>query len=77
MVLAQVAVMTAVGGGVGILGALGIGRAARSLLFQLQGHDPVVIVSSAVALAIVALLAGLIPALRASRVDPMAALRDE
>lgn len=77
MVLAQVAVMTAIGGGVGILGALGIGRAARPLLFQLQGHDPVVIVSSAVALAIVALLAGLIPALRASRVDPMAALRYE
>ena len=77
MVLKQVATMTAIGGVVGIAGAVGLGRAAQSLLFQLEGYDPVVIVSAAVVLAGVAFGAGFIPALRASRVDPMAALRYE
>ena len=62
---------------IGIAGALGLGRAAQSLLFQLEGHDPLVIVLSAVTLAFVAFSAGLIPALRASRIDPMQALRYE
>jgi len=77
MVLRQVGMMTAIGGGIGIVGALGLGRAARSLLFQLEGHDPVVFVVAAVSLTLIALLAGYLPALRASRVDPMAALRYE
>ena len=40
MVLRQVGLMTLVGGVVGIAGALGIGRAAQSLLYQLEGYDP-------------------------------------
>jgi predicted permease len=77
MVLRQVGLMTLIGGVIGIAGAIGLGRAARSLLYELQGHDPSVIVVSIVVLAIVALGAGLIPALRASKVDPMQALRYE
>jgi predicted permease len=77
MVLRQVGMMTLIGGVVGILGALGLGRAARSLLFELEGHDPIVFVVAAVSLTMVAFAAGYLPALRASRVDPMAALRYE
>jgi predicted permease len=77
MVLRQVGMMTLVGGVIGIIAALGVGRWATSLLFQLEGHDPVVLVTSATVLAIVALAAGYVPALRASRIDPMQALRYE
>jgi ABC-type lipoprotein release transport system permease subunit len=47
------------------------------LLFELQGHDPLVLTVSTIALALVALGAGFIPALRASKIDPMNALRYE
>ena len=77
MVLRQVGVMTAIGGVIGMAGAYGLGRAASSLLYKLEGHDPVVFVTAAVVLTLVALGAGLLPALRASRVDPMRALRYE
>ena len=77
MVLRQVGVMTAIGGIIGVAGAIGLGRAAKSLLYQLEGHDPVVISIAIVVLATVAFCAGFIPALRASRVDPMQALRYE
>jgi ABC-type antimicrobial peptide transport system permease subunit len=73
--LAAVGVMTAIGGVLGMAGAYGLGRAANSLLYQLEGHDPVVFVTAAVVLTLVALGGGLLPALRASRVDPMQALR--
>jgi predicted permease len=77
MVLRQVGVMTLVGGIIGIAGALALGRGARSLLFQIGTFDPVVLIASAVLLALVALAAGYFPALRASKVDPMQALRYE
>jgi ABC-type antimicrobial peptide transport system permease subunit len=77
MVLMQVGRMTLVGGVIGIAGAIGLGRAAKSLLFQLEGWDPAVMIAAAVVLSLVAFGAGFIPAMRASRVDPMAALRYE
>ena len=77
MVLKQVGWMTVIGGVVGLAAAVALGRLAQSLLFELQGHDPMVLTGSAVLLVIVALGAGLIPALRASRIDPMTALRYE
>ena len=77
MVLMQVGRMALIGAAIGVAGALGIGKAAQSLLYELDGHDPMVIALSVVALAAVAFSAGFIPALRASRIDPMHALRYE
>jgi len=77
MVLRQVAIMTVMGALVGLAGALGVGKAAQSMLFQMTGADPAVLALSAVALVLVALCAGFIPAHRASRVDPMRALKYE
>lgn len=75
LVLGQVGKMMLVGGVIGVLAGLGVGTAAGSLLFGLQGKDPLVVIAAAGVLAIVAFGAGYIPALRASRIDPMRALR--
>jgi ABC-type antimicrobial peptide transport system permease subunit len=77
MVLAQVGRMTLVGGVIGLLAAVALGRAAQSLLFDLQGYDPAVLASAAIVLALVAIGAGYVPALRASQIDPMGAMRYE
>ena len=77
MVLRQVARMTLIGGLVGIVGALALEKTARSLLYGLEGHDPLVVTASAVVLALVALGAGYLPARRASKIHPMQALRYE
>jgi ABC-type antimicrobial peptide transport system permease subunit len=69
--------MTLIGAVIGIAGAIALGKGAQSLLYELEGWDPSVIALSAVVLTLVALGAALVPALRASRVDPMHALRYE
>jgi predicted permease len=75
MVLKQVLGMMAIGAVIGVLAALGAGRAARSLLYGMQGHDPVVFLLSLVLLSVVALTAGYLPARRASKVEPIKALK--
>jgi ABC-type antimicrobial peptide transport system permease subunit len=77
MVLKHVGWMTLIGGGAGLAAALGAGRFAESLLFQLSGHDPGVLGASILILVVIALGAGFIPAHRAARVDPIKALRYE
>ena len=77
MILKQVAWMTVAGGAIGIAGAYYLGKGAESLLFEVKGFDPVVVVTAVVVLALVAFGAGFIPAYRASRVHPMQALRYE
>jgi predicted permease len=77
MVLRQMGVMTAIGAAGGLGLAALAGRGAQSLLFELKGFDPVVFALSAGLLALIAIGAGFVPALRASRVDPMTALRYE
>jgi ABC-type lipoprotein release transport system permease subunit len=54
-----------------------MGRVIGSLLYELESHDPVVIVVAAVLLSGVALAAGVDPAARAARIDPMQVLREE
>jgi predicted permease len=77
MVLKQVLTMITVGGIVGIIGAVGAGKAATSMLYGMKGYDPVVFVLATILLVFVALLAGYLPARRASKVHPMQALRYE
>jgi ABC-type antimicrobial peptide transport system permease subunit len=75
LVMRQVGMMLLVGGAIGVGAARALGRAARSLLFELQGHDPMAMVAAVGLLAAVALAAGFIPARRAAQVNPMNALR--
>lgn len=79
LVLRQVGLLTIIGGVIGIALAVLIGRAAEQAeqLFEVSGTDPVVFTSAFVLLGVVALLAGFIPAQRASKVNPMRALRWE
>ena len=77
MVLRQVAVMTLIGAVIGIAGGFAGGRGAAAILYQMNGFDPVVFIVATLALATVALAAGLIPAMRASRIEPIRALRYE
>ena len=77
LVLGQVALMLGAGAAIGIASALAFGRAAESLLFRMKAADPLVFTAAAFVLFIVGLSAGYIPARRASRVDPMTALRYE
>ncbi|MCY4026109.1 MAG: ABC transporter permease [Acidobacteria bacterium] len=77
MVLGHVARLTLVAGAVGLAAAFGVGRLARSLLYEIEGLTPAPVAVSVLTLAAVALAAGFVPARRASRIDPMAALRQE
>jgi predicted permease len=77
MVLRQVGIMAFIGCAVGLVLGIGFGRIVESMLFQLQGSDPAVLCGAVVILALVALIAGYMPAYRASKIDPMQALRYE
>ena len=69
--------LSAIGIGVGCAGALGLGRLLASLLYGLPANDPLALSGAIVVFALVALGACWLPARRASRVDPIAALRAE
>jgi len=76
-VMREVLILLAIGLSIGIPSALGLGTFASAQLYGIQGHDPSVAVGTTLLLLIVAAAAGLIPAHRAGRVDPILALRYE
>jgi putative ABC transport system permease protein len=69
--------LVAVGLAVGLVGALGAGRLIASQLYDVRPGDPATLAVTAATLAVVAVLASYLPARRATRVDPMTALRSE
>jgi len=77
LVLGQSLTLTALGIGLGLAGAAAMTRALRGLLFGLTPLDTGTFIGVAVLFAIVATLAALLPAHRATRVDPLVALRNE
>ena len=77
MVLSEIALLVGLGLVLGVPAALGAGRWAASLLFGLKPSDPASIATAVVLLLAVAALAGYLPARRASKIDPMVALRYE
>jgi putative ABC transport system permease protein len=77
LIVREGAALTAIGLGFGLAGALAAAQALTSLLFGIAPTDPLTFVAVAIGLAAVALAASYVPARRASRVDPMTALRAE
>jgi predicted permease len=77
IVMREVLLLLAIGLAVGIPAAMGLGRYVGSQLYGIQTHDPFIATSTVLLLTMVSAAAGLIPAQRASRIDPMLALRQE
>jgi predicted permease len=77
MVMKEVVVLLSIGLAVGIPAAIGLGRFVSSQLYGIEPNDPFIAVSTVVLIAAVSAAAGLIPARRASRIDPILALRYE
>jgi predicted permease len=77
MVLGQGFVTVAIGIAIGLVGSFLLTRTMRSMLFEISPNDPLTMVGIALLLTLVALVASYIPARRATRVDPMIALRYE
>jgi ABC-type antimicrobial peptide transport system permease subunit len=75
MVMREAAWLLVVGLLIGTVSWLMVGRTAGSLLFELKAHDPLTVAGAAAFLAVIAALASLLPARRASKLDPMVALR--
>ncbi len=77
MILGEAGRLVAIGLVIGLVLAVAAARAASSMLYGLQPHDPVTIALAVILLAAVALPASLLPASRAARMEPTAALREE
>jgi putative ABC transport system permease protein len=77
MVLRRTLLLAGAGVALGTAGALAVTRVLENFLFEVRLTDPATYTVVAIVLVIVALVAGLLPALRAATVDPLVALRYE
>jgi predicted permease len=77
IVLRQAALLVGIGVGAGLLGAFATTRLMSALLFGVAPADPLTFIAVALLLAAIAIVASIVPVARATRVDPMEALRSE
>jgi len=77
MVAGQAIALIATGVLIGVAGSLALGSLMRNLLFEVSPRDPSTLIAIALVLAVVGLVASVMPARRATRVDPLVALRSE
>jgi putative ABC transport system permease protein len=77
LVLRRALTMMAIGTAVGLVGALALTQVMSGLLFEIRAHDGVAFATASVGLLLLLLIASLIPAWRATRVDPIVALRTD
>jgi ABC-type antimicrobial peptide transport system permease subunit len=76
-IVIQTLEMAAIGMAIGVVGSLALTRSLTGLLFGITPTDPPTFAAMLLVLGIVAALAGYVPARRASRIDPLVALRTE
>jgi ABC-type antimicrobial peptide transport system permease subunit len=77
LVVGQTARIATVGLAIGLIGALGLTRVLRTLLFDVSPLDPITFVAAAIVLFGIAVLAGYLPARRAAAIDPQSAIRGD
>jgi putative ABC transport system permease protein len=77
LVVGEGATLTIIGVAIGVAGAYALSRLLESLLYEVSVHDPRIFLGAPLLLVVVAIVATLVPARRAARVDPMTALREE
>jgi ABC-type antimicrobial peptide transport system permease subunit len=77
LVLVSGAQLAALGCGLGVLGSYATSALIRSLLFDVSATDPLIYAGSILLMLLMALVASAVPARRATKVDPMVALRYE
>ena len=77
LVMKEVLLLLAIGLAVGVPSALALGRLVAAQLYEIKAADPRIAAASVLLLTLVTVMAGLIPARRASRIDPLLALRYE
>jgi predicted permease len=77
IVMREVLILLSIGLAIGVPAAIGLGRYVSSQLYGIEPNDPWMAIGTVLVLAVVSAAAGLIPATRASRIDPILALRYE
>ncbi len=77
LVLAEVLLVVGAGVAIALVAAVPLGRVTQSMLYGVRPNDPLVLAGATVLLVAVAALAGYVPAARATRVDPLTALRHD